>query len=465
MCRHSLKRTHSPYTFTRWKVFCRLPKVWLAMAIIHTFNISVLKLAHGTHFRAVVLEDTYMPRFVRRTWESGHVALGHNEPLEFEYEAYIPDPIARYAAPLPLGLAEQVEVTMRALEVLQNTAPSTGLEALGPHLLRAESVASSRIEGLVLSQRRLARAMLDPEAERDVARAVIGNIRAMEQAIRMGTEADYLALPHLLAIHQTLLEGTEGAAIAGQIRTSQNWLGGSEWTPRGAEFVPPPETEVARLLDDLFVFMGRTDVPALIQAAVAHSQFETIHPFADGNGRVGRALIHTLLLRRGVARRFVPPVSLVLAANAGRYVEGLTAFRRGDVDSWCLFFVRAMGSAAEHAAQLDGQLRALQEEWRALLGNPRRHSATAKLVAALPAQPVVDVPTAAALVGVSAEGARRALNELTAAGITQTVVIGKQRNRVWEARSLLAILDNFEWSLSESTRIGEPRRPTPRPGH
>lgn len=404
-----------------------------------------------------------MPRLVRRQWDSDPGSISHREPFTFAYDAYVPDLIADYDRPLAIHLAAVAEATAEAMSALQASGNVMGLEALGRQLLRAESIASSRIEGLVLSHRRLARALVAPDAERDLARSVIGNVRAMEVAIHLGADGQPLDQSRLLAIHRTLFAETEDEAIGGRLRTSQNWIGGSDRSPRGAEFIPPPEDELESLLTDLLAFMARDDVPALIQAAIAHAQFETIHPFLDGNGRVGRALIHVILRRRGIAPRFVPPVSLMLAANATRYVEGLTAYRMGDIDGWCLFFVRAMASAATHAAGLDHKLQMLLAEWRERAGHPRRHSAADKLIGALPGQAVLDVRSAARLIGVSEEGARRGLNDLTQAGILSPVVLGRKRNRVWEARELLALLDAFEWDLAQPTRSQEPRRAAPQP--
>jgi Fic family protein len=402
-----------------------------------------------------------MPHTVRRRWEAKSTERPFGEPLTFEYDAYIPDRLAAVELPVTLPLVQEIEATAKSVAELQGATEFIGLEALSRQLLRAESIGSSRIEGLSLSQRRLARALIDPHAERETARAVLGNIRAMEEAIGLGAEAAPFELKHLLGIHARLMEGTSDAAIAGQLRTSQNWIGGTDWSPRQAEFVPPPETELDALLADLFAFMGRDDVPAILQAAVVHAQFETIHPFADGNGRVGRALIHTVLRRRGLAPRFVPPVSLVLATNAARYVEGLTAYRSDQVVEWCLFFTRALRSATEHARHLNDQLLALQAHWREAMNQPRSHSAVEKLIQSLPAQPVIDMRMAAALTGSSEEAARRALNELEAAGILNTVQIGKKRNRIWEARALLVLMDSFEWNMAQPTRSGEPARPSP----
>src|SRR5207302_3067265 len=107
----------------------------------------------------------------------------------------------------------------------------------------------------------------------------------------------------------------------------QNWIGGNDYNPCGADFVPPPPEFVPDLLLDLVAYLDSDDYSPLVQAAIAHAQFETIHPFADGNGRVGRALIHAVLRRRGLAPRYVPPISLVLATESRSYIGGLTAYR------------------------------------------------------------------------------------------------------------------------------------------
>lgn len=403
-----------------------------------------------------------MPILAKRRWEPDlSFARNRADARSFDYEAYIPDPIASWTFDIPFNLAEELVATSKAVTELQGLSTFTGLESLSRQLLRAESIGSSRIEGLILSQRRLARAMLDPKAETETARAVAGNIQAMETAIRLASDGREFQIDDLLTVHSKLLEKTRDAEIAGRLRDKQNWIGGSDWSPQDAEFIPPPETEVERLLEDLCVFLKRDDIPPLIQAAIAHAHFETIHPFIDGNGRVGRALIHIVLRRREVTPAVVPPISLVLATNAQRYVEGLTAYRSGNFLDWCLFFTRALFSATEQAKQLNERLTALQAEWRSILGRPRRHSAAERLIQALPAQPVLDFRSATNLVGGSDEAVRKALNELEAAGVLTCVTVGKKKNRIWEARELLTLVDHFEWQLATPTRLGAPRRPSP----
>lgn len=403
-----------------------------------------------------------MPTFIRRRWEPDPSAGGGRlDRRGFDYDAYLPDAIASLELTLPLALSGELEATTKALAELQGHAAITGLEALSRQLLRAESIGSSRIEGLQISQRRLARAFIDPEAAGETARAVIGNISAMEQAIRIGTTDTPITVASIQEIHTHLMAGTRDAAIGGNIRDGQNWIGGSDWSPRGAEFVPPPESEVPGLLDDLCRFLDRTDLPAIIQAAIGHAQFETIHPFADGNGRVGRALIHAVLKRRQATPTVVPPISLVLATNAQRYIEGLKAYRAGDPLAWCLFFNRVLQAAVDHAERLRQDLVHLMTHWTEAAGHPRSHSAAARLIQGLPAQPIIDLKSAVSLTGGSDEAVRKALNDLEKAGVLVPVTIGKKRNRIWEARDLLSLVDAFEWELATPTQPEQLRRHAP----
>lgn len=204
-------------------------------------------------------------------------------------------------------------------------------EALARLLLRAESLASSRIEGLVVGGRRLLRAevarQISGSANDVTAEEVLGNIDAMTWAVESLASASTVTVDGLLDIHRRLLTSTRLAAHAGKIRQVQNWIGGSSFTPCSAAFVPPPPEHVKGLLEDLCAFCKDDSLPAVAQAAIAHAQFETIHPFVDGNGRTGRALIHVMLRRRGLAARVLPPVSLVLATWSAAYIDGLTATR------------------------------------------------------------------------------------------------------------------------------------------
>jgi Fic family protein len=231
------------------------------------------------------------------------------------------------------------------------------------------------------------------------------------------------------------------------LRTEQNWIGGTRINPARADFVPPPHEYVPALMDDLCVYANREDVSAVVQAAIAHAQFETIHPFADGNGRVGRALIHVVLRRRGLASRYVPPVSLALAADARRYIGGLTAFRDGKPAEWCRVFAEAVRIAATKAAGLASRITRLQEDWRERADHPRRDSTAEALITALPAHPVLTVATAQELVGRSRQAANEAMAALEVAGVVQRTKLAK-RNRAWEADELFDLVNAFERELA-----------------
>jgi len=404
-----------------------------------------------------------MPSLVERRWSPNPSAYGGwKQRAGFIYQAFVPDPVAEFDIAFPASLVELMAEATTALGELHASSNLAGHEALSRQLLRSESIASSRIEGLELSQRRLAKAMFDPDAADTTARSVIGNIRAMEAAIRLGEASRQISTADILAIHRTLMEATSDRAHAGRFREEQNWIGGDSTSPRNAEFIPPPEDEVPGLLADLCEFANRDDLPTIVQAAVAHAQFETIHPFVDGNGRVGRALIHVLLRRRGLAPTFVPPISIVLATNAKVYVAGLTDFRNDNAIEWCRLFTAALRTAAKHAASLSARLAELQESWRAAAGRPRRDSAAEKLIQTLPGRPILDAKVAADIADVSYEAARLAVLALEDAGVLKPIFIGRRRNRAWEASEVVALLDNFEWELGAPTQSAQPRRAAPR---
>lgn len=366
-----------------------------------------------------------------------------------KYEAYVPDQIADADLPLPGPLAAAISKAERALAELNHDPPALkSLEALARQLLRAESVASSRIEGLELSHKRLARAAYDQEGVRDeTATSVLGNIRAMERAIEIGANPAPITVDTMLELHGTLMAATRDARFGGVVRDKQNWIGGETFSPRGTEFIPPPPEYVPKLLEDLAAFLNREDLPGTQQAAVAHAQFETIHPFADGNGRVGRCLIHVVLRRRALAPKYVPPISLVLATNADQYVKGLTAYRADRVDEWCFLFVQTVMAAAHEARSFADRVAALQEEWRKRAGSPRRDSAASRIIDHLPAHPLIDTRTAEQVVGASDEAVRLGLQRLEQAGVVTRVNAGS-RNRVWEAADLYEALNEFERTLA-----------------
>ena len=384
-----------------------------------------------------------MARTVGRVWEGDPGAVGGRRArATFRYEAFVPDGIATLAPVVPFETADLAADAEAAIRALNDRASVGGLEAIGPLLLRSEAVASSRIEGYDVSSLNLARALIDPRAARGSARTVAANVSAMEEAIAIADRGAPIGVGEMLAIHATLMAG-DTRAHPGRVREEQNWIGGRLGNPSDAAFVPPPEDLVPALLEDLVAFVARDDLPAVAQAAIAHAQFETIHPFLDGNGRVGRALIHVVLRRRGLATRFVPPVSIVLAARPTAYVDGLTGFREGRIAEWVASFASAAEQAATVSIVLANEVAALQATWWERAGRPRTGSAAARLIALLPSLPVLSAPTARGAIGVSQQQTLAALKSLADAGVLQQISRGTY-DRQFAATELFDLLTEYE---------------------
>jgi len=362
------------------------------------------------------------------------------------YEAFIPDPLRQLPAiePAVAGTISAAEDAIRAL----NAAAKPALQPLARLLLRTESIASSKVEGMQMDARSLARAEARSDAGESIGREaveILSNINAMQLAVERATAAPELVLDHLLQTHAVLLaDAIATRQSPGQIRLVQNWIGGNDYNPCGAAFVPPPHEEVPALLDDLIVFCNDDSLPPLAQAAYAHAQFETIHPFADGNGRTGRALVQMLLRRRGLAPDYVPPISVVLAADKGRYIAGLEAFREGRENGWLENFAVSAAQAAELATSYITDIQALQEQWRAKLApfGIRADAAAWAIIDALPAYPIISAPVAEAAIRRTRPAAAQGIGQLVEAGILIPLGSGK-RNRQWEAHGLLDLIADF----------------------
>ncbi|MDP9386459.1 MAG: Fic family protein, partial [Actinomycetota bacterium] len=235
-----------------------------------------------------------MSKVLRRRWRTSlDAGVSRRDRQGCEYEAYVPDPLVGRRFRIDGDVAAEVADAERAITELNATATAlVDTEALARLLLRAESVASSYIEGLVVGGRRLLRAeaaLAAGETGIDVtAEEVLGNIRAMAWAVDALATAGTVTLDGLLAVHERLLSRTRLSEHAGRLRAVQNWIGGSGFNPCSAAFVPPPPDHVEQLIEDLCTFLNDDTLPAVAQAAIAHAQFETIHPFIDGNGRTGR---------------------------------------------------------------------------------------------------------------------------------------------------------------------------------
>jgi len=420
-----------------------------------------------------------MPQIVKARW-APHAGSGlpRRARQGCDYEAYVPDRLADRSFTLYGDTAADIADAERAVAQLQHEARSLAdSEALARLLLRAEAVASSRIEGLEVGARRLLKAQLalglgdDPG---DVtATEVLNNVEAMRWAVESVADEAAITAGHLLEIHRRLLARTRLEHVGGVVRREQNWIGGSSYNPCSAAFIPPPAEYVGDLLTDLCTFCNDDALPAVAQAAIAHAQFETIHPFIDGNGRTGRALIHVILKRRGLVRTALPPVSLVLATWSADYVAGLTATRYrcepGDgeaidaINHWIALFAAAVTRAVHDAKQYEGQVRAVQSRWREAVGKVRADSTVLRLIEALPGAPIVTVQSAAALTGRSVQATNQAISQLQAAAVLKQTTVGK-RNRGFEATELINAFTALERRLASpdaNTMASPPTRNVP----
>jgi Fic family protein len=365
-----------------------------------------------------------------------------------EYEAFVPEPLADLSVSLPGDVSAVVSDAERAIAKL-NSKEEPALRPLARLLLRTESIASSKVEGMQVDARALARAEVANETGRRVesdAAEVLANIDAMQLAVEHASATRNVAPADLAAIHRALLERITGHATVGHFRNKQNWIGGNDYNPCGADYVPPPHEQVAAALDDLCKFCDEDTLPPLVQCAIAHAQFETIHPFEDGNGRVGRALVQVILRRRGLAPTFVPPISVVLARNKSRYIRGLVLFREDRLDEWLSIFASAAAQAAMLADRYAGRVAELQDRWRNQLrktNSPRADSAAWAIIDVLPAYPFVTVAVAATAANRTKPAINHAIEVLAKAGVLKPLSSSK-RNRTWEAVGLVDLIAEFE---------------------
>lgn len=420
-----------------------------------------------------------MGSLIRSRWISEAVSgLPRAERRSCEYDAYVPDLLANRTFRLDGEVAADVADAEAAIARLDTRVEAlTDTEALARILLRAESIASSRIEGLEISPRRLVRA----EAARQMgelpgdvtAEEVLGNIDAMRSALEAAEAPEPVTTDTLLAIHRYLLQDTRLSAHAGRIRDVQNWVGGNIYNPCAAAYVPPPPELVRELLDDLAAFCNSDMLPVVAQAAIAHAQFETIHPYVDGNGRAGRALIHLILRRRGLSTRVQPPVSLILATRAADYIRGLTLFRfdgtpdcaeaHEGLNTWAGTFAAACVRAVDDALAFEERCRTIEAEWRARLGRVRAGSSVDLMVGMLPGTPVISVKSAMTALGRSKPQVNDAVARLEAAGILKQVTVGR-RNRAFEAVQVVDAFADLERQLASpeaDTLSAPPVRPVP----
>lgn len=315
-----------------------------------------------------------------------------------------------------------------------------------PHLLiqpylRREAVASTSIEGTQSTLGEVLSAEAQSRVTTEDQREVLNYVRALERGVQLLSDLP-LSKRLVREMHVELLRGVRGERhTPGEFRRTQNWIGGRN--PSEALFVPPPVDRLEDVLDDFEAFLHEdVALPVLVRCALAHFQFETTHPFLDGNGRLGRLLIVFYLVERGVLQQPLLYLSAYFERNRQAYVDALQAAReRGELDGWIDFFVQGVAEQARAARVSAESLLRLREEFRARLHAAGARGSAIDAADGLIGNPYVTVPGLARSLGVSRQGARYAIGSLERAGVLEEVATNA-RPTLYVARSVLDLLQS-----------------------
>lgn len=358
------------------------------------------------------------------------------------YTAYVPGPL-----PPPIEWKARLVSALSDADRAIGRLAGEGGRLPNPHLLirpfiRREAVLSSKIEGTQATLGELLAAEAGAVVERSPAdlREVANYVVALEHGIRR-LETLPLSLRLIRELHARLMEGVRGnQATPGEFRRSQNWIGAPGSTLANATYIPPPPHEMNECLDRFEKFLHERMLPPLVQIGLAHSQFEAIHPFLDGNGRVGRLLITLFLIERGVLPAPLLYLSAFFEATRQDYYNRLFGVtERGEWAAWLEYFLNGVARQSEDALDRAERINALLVRWRRLAARSRSHAA-GKLVELLAENPFWSIKGSAVRLKVAYTTAERAIETLRKASILSPVSKAR-RDRVFCARELLAILE------------------------
>ncbi len=365
----------------------------------------------------------------------------------FQIHASVPPLIADLDYTLPRDLIRTAEEALVAVAGMDAAAADSPAE-ITRFMVRAESVASSKIERVIASTEDFARAFAGSKGNSSATSMVAGS-QAIAIMIEAAGSRGTIELADLLTAHETLMrDDPDEGPYAGQVGTEQNWIGGSDHSPRGALHIPPVPARVDELLADLMTFANRDDVPVLAQAAIAHAQFETIHPFGDGNGRIGRALVGAILRRRGVMRNTIVPIASGLNARRDEYFAALTSYRAGLAAPLVGLMALATKVGGEEGRVSVERIKQMPAEWRDAL-DVRADSSASKIMGALFSQPVMSLDDAMTVSNTSNTQVYVAMTQLEEAGIV-TEITGRKRDRVWAVSDLMAELDDLDARIRDA---------------
>lgn len=376
-----------------------------------------------------------------------------------EVRAFVPSPLPPADPVLDLdavaGLLRTAEDAVARLATAGSMVPDTEWFLYG--FVRKEAVLSSQIEGTQATLRDVAQFEATSEADRpDDVEEVCNYVEALNRARDLIANPTGLPLSTrlLCETHKVLMKGVRGSEkMPGEIRRSQNWIGGSR--PGNASYVPPPPEEVPGAMADLDRWIHSDDpLPLLIKAGLAHAQFESIHPFLDGNGRIGRMLITLLVEHWGLLTQPLLYLSVAFKRRRPQYYTRLDAVRAdGDWEGWTRFFLECVTEAADDGFRVATELYALvARDRRTVTSSPGTTVAAIQLIDRLPSSPVVTVPSVSELLGVTAPTARKAVEILEQAGVLRETS-GKQRDRVYAYEAYLGILTERDEQAEQASRL------------
>ena len=384
-----------------------------------------------------------------RPWRQAHRGGTRDDRTMSEVTVSLPPLIADRDIVIDSPLAANVESAMREISMLDGTH-GVDLGALSVLLLRTESVASSKIEAVVASLDDYARALHGIRSNPSAV-SMVAATSALEVMVGDVERDGRIELETVTTAHRALMrDDPHEVGYAGRLRNMQNWIGGSDYSPRGALYVPPPPETVDSYLRDLLTYANRDDLPALVQAAIVHAQFESIHPFTDGNGRIGRALINTVLRRRGATTRVVVPLASALVAQRERYFDLLAGYRCGDVRPLIASFADGARVAAGESSVTARRLREIPADWTAIVGQVRAGSAAKRLLSLLPSHPILSSEDACALVDASRSSVFAAIDRLRDAGVLRPLT-DRKRDQVWGAGLILDELDDLGIRIAQAS--------------
>lgn len=351
------------------------------------------------------------------------------------YRAAIPASIANEVPPIPDDLRNRLnELRGRLVRFDERQARlSFSLPSL---LLRSESSASSQIENLTSSARNVALAQVSEKAPQN-ARIIAGNIEAMNCAL--GVRGP-ITPESIRAVHHALMSAS-GAAFAGQFRQEPVWVGGDSISPHGAIYVPPAYSRVPELLDDLCAFAASSDVDPIVKAAVVHAQFESIHPFIDGNGRTGRTLLHSILREEEVLINATVPISAGLLHNVESYMGAITAYQEGNPIAIVEQLASALDLAIVVGHKTSQQAEEIVTRWHEVI-REREGSSIHHLPDLLVSQPVVDSQYVAEKMDVTRRAAMALINRACDYGILRPMG-NTRRGDFYQADAMIALLEEI----------------------